>query len=428
MKITTKRSRRVEWNVDMMKTPSIIYRLLLLLLLFNVATTSVGQNLPDVFDDSFESSLEFFEKTYPQKISYYTHPKFPHYQFRKIDGNNYSTVENIYAVWNNGKLIKVIPGKSFWDYNTHLRRRGPSFSEIYYASLIENNVLNIKAEKKLFVDEVKMQLGVIPRPKNKIEMYGGYSPQLMQILISKCKSDLVRLERMYASKRISKKDYIEKKRNLNETLAEAKRPRLTSAEEERVRGFIYQLQNDYPLNGPDKTVRIDSLSFANIVFKDDTDRQTPLVAFKLTFLQEPDYQVVYKITLIPPTEYNKIDTLIIEEEKAEVNAEEVTKVFELAEEMPSFPGGNRAMMEYISHNLRYPFSAQENGVQGRVVVSFVVERDGSITNAEIARGIDPSLDEEAIRLVESMPKWNPGKQNGSTVPVRYSVPVNFKVQ
>ena len=108
--------------------------------------------------------------------------------------------------------------------------------------------------------------------------------------------------------------------------------------------------------------------------------------------------------------------------------EEEHKVFDVVEQMPSFPGGNAALMEYLSKNVKYPVVAQENGVQGRVVVSFVVERDGSITDVNIVRSVDPSLDREAARVVSSMPKWIPGKQNGSTVRVKYNVPVQFRLQ
>lgn len=104
------------------------------------------------------------------------------------------------------------------------------------------------------------------------------------------------------------------------------------------------------------------------------------------------------------------------------------KVFDVVEQMPSFPGGPSALMKYLSENIKYPVVAQENGVQGRVVVSFVVERDGSITDVKVVRSVDPSLDREATRVVKSMPKWIPGKQNGSAVRVKYNVPVSFKLQ
>lgn len=108
--------------------------------------------------------------------------------------------------------------------------------------------------------------------------------------------------------------------------------------------------------------------------------------------------------------------------------EVATKVFDVVEEMPSFPGGNGALMSYLASNIKYPVVAQENGVQGRVIVSFVVERDGSISDVRVARSVDPSLDREAQRVVKSMPRWKPGKQNGSAVRVKYTVPVVFRLQ
>ncbi len=107
---------------------------------------------------------------------------------------------------------------------------------------------------------------------------------------------------------------------------------------------------------------------------------------------------------------------------------EVEKVFDVVEQMPSFPGGPSALMEWLSNNVKYPVVAQENGVQGRVVVSFVVERAGSITDVKVVRGVDPSLDREASRVVRAMPRWIPGKQNGSAVRVKYNVPVAFRLQ
>ncbi len=111
-------------------------------------------------------------------------------------------------------------------------------------------------------------------------------------------------------------------------------------------------------------------------------------------------------------------------EKPEVE----NKVFDVVEQMPSFPGGPSALMKYLSENIKYPVVAQENGVQGRVVVSFVVERDGSITDVRVVKSVDPSLDNEAMSVVNSMPNWIPGKQNGSAVRVKYNVPVAFRLQ
>ena len=108
--------------------------------------------------------------------------------------------------------------------------------------------------------------------------------------------------------------------------------------------------------------------------------------------------------------------------------EEETKVFDVVEQMPSFPGGPSALFEYLSKNIKYPVVAEENGIQGRVIVTFVVERDGSITDVRVVKSVDPSLDKEAQRVVKSMPRWIPGKQNGSAVRVKYTVPVTFRLQ
>lgn len=119
----------------------------------------------------------------------------------------------------------------------------------------------------------------------------------------------------------------------------------------------------------------------------------------------------------------------VADEPVKVEKPEVeTKVFDVVEQMPSFPGGNSALMQYLAQNIKYPVVAQENAVQGRVVVSFVVERDGSITDVRVVRSVDPSLDREATRVVKSMPNWIPGKQNGSAVRVKYNVPVAFRLQ
>lgn len=108
--------------------------------------------------------------------------------------------------------------------------------------------------------------------------------------------------------------------------------------------------------------------------------------------------------------------------------EEENKVFDVVEQMPSFPGGMGALMQYLSKSIKYPVIAEENGIQGRVICTFVVERDGSITDVRIAKSVDPSLDKEAQRVVKSMPHWIPGKQNGSAVRVKYTLPVTFRLQ
>ncbi len=112
----------------------------------------------------------------------------------------------------------------------------------------------------------------------------------------------------------------------------------------------------------------------------------------------------------------------------EEEEEETAKVFFIVEDMPEFPGGELALRKYIAKHVKYPVIAQENGVQGKVYVTFVVGKDGSINNARIARGVDPSLDKEALRVVNGLPRWKPGKQRGKPVNVSYTVPINFVLQ
>ena len=122
---------------------------------------------------------------------------------------------------------------------------------------------------------------------------------------------------------------------------------------------------------------------------------------------------------------------VIEEYVApEVVEEEVVEqeIFQIVEEMPAFPGGEAKLMEYVGKNIKYPQIARETGIQGRVFIGFVVEPDGSVSNVKLLRGIGGGCDEEAMRVVKSMPKWKPGKQRGKAVRVSYQIPVFFKLQ
>lgn len=107
--------------------------------------------------------------------------------------------------------------------------------------------------------------------------------------------------------------------------------------------------------------------------------------------------------------------------------EEVEEIFTVAEQMPQFPGGPAALQEFLAKNLRYPPIAAENGISGTVVVRFAVWKDGSIRNIEVLSPVDRSLDEEAVRVIKSMPNWIPGKQNGNSVSVYFVAPVKFQL-
>lgn len=126
------------------------------------------------------------------------------------------------------------------------------------------------------------------------------------------------------------------------------------------------------------------------------------------------------------TEADENTTYDYQQEVAVVEEEEETQeVFFIVEEMPTFPGGDDALRKFIAQSVKYPVIAQENGIQGRVFVSFVVNSKGEVTNVKVARPFDPNLDKEAVRVVQSMPKWAPGKQRGKPVKVSYTVPINF---
>ena len=103
------------------------------------------------------------------------------------------------------------------------------------------------------------------------------------------------------------------------------------------------------------------------------------------------------------------------------------KIYEVCEQMPTYKGGEEAMMRFISEVTRYPQRAQDLGIQGCVVVGFIVEKDGSLSDFKFIQRVDPELDDEALKTVKAMPKWNPGKHNGKNVCVRHSVPVSFKL-
>ena len=110
------------------------------------------------------------------------------------------------------------------------------------------------------------------------------------------------------------------------------------------------------------------------------------------------------------------------------NAEPTDKAYEVVEQMPTFKGGDAALMKYLSENIKYPETAEKAGEQGRVVVNFIVEKDGAVSNVKVVRSVTPTLDAEAVRVIKAMPKWVPGKQDGKFVRVKYNVPVSFRLQ
>lgn len=135
------------------------------------------------------------------------------------------------------------------------------------------------------------------------------------------------------------------------------------------------------------------------------------------FDQEMDVETVIETKYVPVDE-----PVVKKEEPAE------KEIFVVVEEMPSFPGGDKALYEYLAKNIKYPAVAKDNGIEGKVYIKFVVNEDGSVSQVQLARGIGGGCDEEAMRVVKEMPKWKPGKQRGKTVKVWYTLPVYFKLQ
>ena len=122
------------------------------------------------------------------------------------------------------------------------------------------------------------------------------------------------------------------------------------------------------------------------------------------------------------TQIHIVETIEVEEE------EEVEPVaFAAVENKPEYPGGDMALMKYLAENTKYPAIAKENGVSGRVFVQFVIDKTGKVVDVTVPRGVDKSLDKEAVRVVKSMPNWKPGMKDGAPVKVRYTIPINFKL-
>ncbi|MDR1517815.1 MAG: TonB family protein [Dysgonamonadaceae bacterium] len=122
-----------------------------------------------------------------------------------------------------------------------------------------------------------------------------------------------------------------------------------------------------------------------------------------------------------------VDIVELNKGKVIIEEEPTEEIFQIVENQPEFPGGNAARIKFLNDNINYPVVAQEIGIKGRVICNFVIERDGSITDAQVIKGVDPSLDKEALRVIKAMPKWIPGKQRGKPVRVRFTLPIEFRL-
>ncbi len=177
----------------------------------------------------------------------------------------------------------------------------------------------------------------------------------------------------------------------------------------------------YTMNDDYDCIKVKIIKEPNTFYYDDQIIDVPTGSLIIVGTYR-HYSSTYPVVKIPKQEIKEVTPT----KNSKISKSK--KIYDVVDEMPVFPGGNGALLEYLATHVKYPVVAQENGVQGRVIVSFVVECDGSITDVRVERSVDPSLDREAIRVVSSMPRWSPGKLNGYIVRVKYSAPVAFKLQ
>ncbi len=202
-------------------------------------------------------------------------------------------------------------------------------------------------------------------------------------------------------------------------------------------GTLTDLDGKFVLTGlkKDDVIQVSFVGFQtrSVIIKDESP---------LTILLDDDVQNLEEMVVVgmgakdgKPAKAENTDVVFdmpleeamkAEKQKKETPQEEV--IFQVVEQMPEFPGGMQKAMEFLGKNIKYPVAAQEAKIEGRVIVQFVVERDGSVSDAKVMRGVNPELDAEAVRVVSIMPKWNPGKQRGKAVAVKYTMPIMFRLQ
>ena len=151
---------------------------------------------------------------------------------------------------------------------------------------------------------------------------------------------------------------------------------------------------------------------------DKLSQSTITAAVDESYQEDSSKRIVYA----PNGDMVDWEDINIDDEPTDTN-----DIYMVVEDSPQFPGGLQALLDYLHDNIKYPESCRRDSIQGRVIISFVVEKDGSINSAEIVKGVHEQLDAEALRVIDAMPKWKPGKQRGKTVRVKYAIPVNFRL-
>jgi TonB family protein len=191
-------------------------------------------------------------------------------------------------------------------------------------------------------------------------------------------------------------------------------------------GTLTDLDGKFTLTGlkKDDVIQVSFVGFQtrSVIVKDES----PLTILLDDAVQNLEGMVVYA----PTQKSEKDEVVVFDMPMEEVKQKEVKDepIFQVVEEMPEFPGGMAEAMKFLAKNINYPVAAQQAKIEGRVIVQFVVERDGSVSDVKVMRGVSPELDAEAIRVVSMMPKWIPGKQRGKAVAVKYTMPIMFRLQ
>jgi len=186
-------------------------------------------------------------------------------------------------------------------------------------------------------------------------------------------------------------------------------------------------------NGSGVNLEINNQNFDDLLDIPQTEQiqKPPVQAQSPTIIEVKDEEIIEEIQVnldIEMTEDTRIEEIVYEQGDAEPMPEEnVDEIFTIVEEQPSPVGGMKAFYDYVFENLRYPPRAARMGIEGRVFVEFIVERDGSLTDVRVAKGIGGGCDEEAVRVISEAPKWSPGKQRGRAVRVRMIMPIVFKL-
>lgn len=305
--------------------------------------------------------------SYPIKLSYSIFANYPQYKVvLDYDVLNDSPKANYKVFTNNGELVRI----------------GMPIKHRYKLKYIVTEEITTKLQSHVYIQDYRN------------DKYG------------------------FSKEDVKAQNYVKKELRLSPF--NVARPKVNAGYSEIGKRFIEQLKEDHKndFNNLLKCERLNDLSFKLTFGNEELE---PTQTYMITYISKGAYNYDFTISILP-VEYVDKSELVAQTEK-----EKFKKVYDVVEEMPQFPGGSSAMFEYLAKSIQYPSAAKANGMQGRVVCSFIVERDGSISDVKVTRSVDLSLDGEAQRVILSMPRWIPGKQNGVAVRVKYTVPVTFRL-